>query len=250
VRSSKFSILAGLKEAKGSLYETWFNALKLSPFYRDSCRSKKFLSAAAQDTYDLFGDIRSLSFEDWWKKTGYAIFSEEVAFRKVSVKSDRDPFSEKVNIVTVEIPLNVSPKLIKKQFEEILQKHHSHYKDYDRWKTSTAAAKLMSNKLTRVSLDLYLKVFERFLEKSKKGNVHLYEIGEELNLNPRLIVQSSDRRAEAAEKRIKMAATVSDPLEKAKNLVAYATEGVFPCIKDHPWVDRQKRAPRKPRYGN
>jgi hypothetical protein len=39
-----------------------------------------------------------------------------------------------------------------------------------------------------------------------------------------------------------MSLIVSEYLGKAKNLIAHASEGRFPCTDDHDWVERSKRA--------
>jgi len=77
----------------------------------------------------------------------------------------------------------------------------------------------------------------------------LYEIGEELRLDPKNTVLRSDPPRFASAKHLKMSLLVSDYLEKAKNLVAHATEGRFPCTDDHRWIPRRNRAARTPNAG-
>ena len=107
---------------------------------------------------------------------------------------------------------------------------------------------MQSKKLTSASLDLCLEVYKSYLDKFKQGEPVLYEIGEELRINPKLKVLHTDRPAEVAEKRVKMSSAVSEYLEKAKNLVAFATEGMFPCTDNHRWIPRQTRSPRMSKY--
>lgn len=250
VRFKSYSIPESLERAKGTLYETWFNALQLSPYYQAICETKEFPSEEAKRTFELFGDLRNTSFDTWWIEVGYGIFAEKKPFNKVSVNNERDSFGEDVKILRLEIPLNVSPKTLRAQFDNLLELHHPHYKDFDRWHASTAPVRMESRKLTSVSLNICLDVYRAFIEKSKQGDVQLYEIGEELKINPKYAVKHSDRPAEIAEKHIKMSSAVSEYLEKAKNLVAHATEGRFPCTDNHHWIERQTRAPRKSRYGD
>ena len=250
VRFKSYSIPESLERAKGTLYETWFNALQLSPYYQAICESGQYPSDEAKRTYELFGDVRNTTFDAWWVEVGYGIFAEKKPFNKVSVNNETDSFGEDVKVLHLEIPLNVSPKTLRAQFDNLLELHHPHYKDFDRWQASTAPVRMESRKLTSVSLNICLDVYRSFIEKSKQGEALLYEIGEELRINPKLNVIHSDRAIEVNEKRIKMSSAVSEYLEKAKNLTAHATEGRFPCTDNHPWIERQTRAPRKSRYGD
>ena len=250
VRFKSHSIPESLERAKGTLYETWFNALQLSPHYQSICETNEFPSDEAKRTFELFGDLRNVTFDTWWIEVGYGIFAEKKPFNKVSVNNERDGFGEDVKVLHLEIPLNVSPKTLRTQFDNLLELHHPHYKDFDRWQASTAPVRMESRKLTSVSLNICLDVYSLFLEKSKQGEALLYEIGEALRINPKLNVVHSDRAIEVNEKRIKMSSAVSEYLEKAKNLTAHATEGRFPCTDNHPWIERQTRSARKSRYGD
>jgi len=250
VRFKSHSIPESLASAKGTLYETWFNALRLSPHYQSICETNEFPSDEAKHTFELFGDLHNVTFDTWWIEVGYGIFAEKKPFNKVSVNNETDSFGEDVKVLHLEIPLNVSPKTLRAQFDNLLELHHPHYKDFDRWRASTAPVQMESRKLTSVSLNICLDIYRSFIEKSKQGEALLYEIGEELRINPKLNVIRSDRAIEVNEKRIKMSSAVSEYLEKAKNLVAHATEGRFPCTDNHPWIERQTRASRKSRYGD
>ena len=250
VRFKSHSIPESLERAKGTLYETWFNALQLSPHYQLLCEINEFPSDEAKRTFELFGDLRNVVFDTWWIEVGYGIFAEKKPFNKVAVNNQTDDFGEDVKVLHLEIPLNVSPKTLRAQFDNLLELHHPHYKDFDRWQASTAPVRMESRKLTSVSLNICLDVYRLFLEKSKQGEALLYEIGEELRINPKLNVIHSDRAIEVNEKRIKMSSAVSEYLEKAKNLTAHATEGRFPCTDNHPWIERQTRSARKSRYGD
>lgn len=250
VRFKSHSVPDSMERAKGTLYETWFNALKLSPYYQEICETNEYPSEEAEKTFHLFGDLRNTTFEKWWIATGYGIFAEKKPFNKVSVSNERDATGEDIPVLRLEIPLNVSPKTLRSQFENLLELHHPHYKDFDRWAASTAEVKLTSRKFTSVSLNLCLEVYKNFLAREKLGEVRLYEIGEELRINPKLNVVHSDKPVEIADKHLKMSSSVSEYLEKAKNLVAHATEGRFPCAENHPWIERQKRSPRKSKYND
>lgn len=143
----------------------------------------------------------------------------------------------------LEIPLTVSPATLKQQFDELLRKHHEHYKRFDRWQHSSATGRLQSSKLTSLSINLYLDVYEQWQEMCVlEGSVNLYEVGEAMKLNSQLVVKHGDLGADIREKHLKMSLQVSEYLEKAKNLIAHASEGIFPCTENHDWIERSTRA--------
>ncbi len=79
-------------------------------------------------------------------------------------------------------------------------------------------------------------------EQTKDGAINLYEVGEAMRLNPRLVVKHVDLNSDVREKHLKMSLLVSEYLEKAKNLIAHASEGIFPCTENHDWIERSTRA--------
>lgn len=236
--------------AKGTLYEAWFRALKLSPFYPPNCSTANFPSELVNETYRKFGDLSDFEYEDWWAKTGYLLFAEKSPFKRVELFSEPNQSNEPTDCVPtlrLEIPLNVSPQTLKKQFDALLQKHHPKYRTFDRWEASTADARFQTRKLTSLSINLYLDVYEKYLHKvaaEGSDNIKLYDIGFDLALNPKFKISSSDMPADIQDKRLKMSLTVSEYLEKAKNLCAHAAEGRFPCTDDHHWIERKKRSSR------
>lgn len=246
VRFKSHTIPESVERAKGTLYETWFNALQLSPYYQRISETNEFPSDLAEKTFRLFGDLRNTSFEKWWVATGYGIFAEKKPFNKVSVSNEQDEAGETVPILRLEIPLNVSPKTLRNQFDDLLELHHPHYKDFDRWKASTAEVRFENKKLTSASLNLYLDVYRAYLEIKDDDELGLYDLGVKLKINPKLVIVHRDQPKEVADKRIRMANAVSEYIEKAKNLVAYATEGIFPCVENHHWIERKSR---KSKYG-
>ena len=246
VRFKSHTIPESVERAKGTLYETWFNALQLSPYYQRISETNEFPSDLAEKTFRLFGDLRNTNFENWWVSVGYGIFAEKKPFNKVSVSHEQDEAGETVPILRLEIPLNVSPKTLRNQFDGLLELHHPHYKDFDRWKASTAEVRFENKKLTSASLNLYLDVYRAYLEIKDDDELGLYDLGVKLKINPKLVIVHRDQPKEVADKRIRMANAVSEYIEKAKNLVAYATEGIFPCVENHHWIERKSR---KSKYG-
>jgi hypothetical protein len=246
VRFRAHSVPESLEIATGTLYQAWFDALQLSPYYAHAIDTGDWPSSQTKQTFETFGDLRQTTFDQWWVGRGHALFAEKHAFRRVEVKDSRDDRGRLGPSISLEIPLTVSPATLKRQFDALLREHHPHYKDFDRWQASSAQVRLENRKLTSVSINLYLQVYRCWIYKGGlEREVHLFEIGEELGLDPKHKVLRTDFPREASAKHLKMSLLVTEYLEKAKNLVAHATEGRFPCTDDHPWIKRRTRAPRK-----
>lgn len=242
VRFRRHTVPESLEIAKGTLYEAWYRAVLLSPYMTESIDSNVWRSQSQQDTFKRFGDLRDTTFESWWVERGYELFMEKADFKKIGVReSSAQEVKEKTLIL--EIPLTVSPSTLKLQFDELLRKHHDHYKKFDRWQHSSATGKLQSSKLTSASINLYLDVYQQWqVMQAKDVGVNLYEVGEAMALNPRLVVKHNDYNSDIREKHLKMSLMVSEYLEKAKNLIAHASEGIFPCTENHDWIERSTRA--------
>jgi hypothetical protein len=242
VRFQAHNVPDSLDLARSTLYEAWFNALKLSPEYKQGTVTNDWPSERARKTFLTFGDLREVHFEQWWTEKGYRLFAEQRAFSQIVLANDLEKLSDGVPNITLVVPLNVSLKTLKNQFAVLLEKHHPYYKDFDRWKASTALVRLENRKLTSVSINLYLKVYEAWDKRSELGeDFHLYDIGEKLRLNTQLIVLRTDFPKIARDKRADMTKIVSEYLLKAKNLIAHATEGRFPCVDEHPWLRCKRR---------
>lgn len=238
VRFRRHSVPESLEIARGTLYETWYRSLKLSPYMAESVATGEWRSEEQQQTYQQFGDLQDTTFDSWWLERGYELFREKGDFRRISVQPAESGSDDGEKLV-LEIPLTVSPATLKEQFDDLLRQHHPHFKRFDRWQHSSATSRLRSSKLTSLSLNLYVSVYEHW---SKDTAAALYEIGEQMALNPRYVVKREDLGADVREKHLQMSLMVSEYLGKAKNLIAHATEGRFPCTDDHPWIERTTRA--------
>lgn len=245
VRFRAHSVPQSLEIARGSLYHAWFDALQLSPYYAQGIDHGQWHSPEAQQTFAVFGDVRGTDFDSWWTQRGYELFAEQQEFRKIEVTHSTDTAGRSGPTLNLEIPLDVSPRTLKQQFDSLLQQHHPHYRDFDRWRASSAPVRFENRKLSSVSINIYLQVYRYWTQHQPNGGVQLYEIGEALNLDPKHRVLASDYPREASAKHRKMSLLVTEYLEKAKNLVAHATEGRFPCTDPHDWIQRKSRAARK-----
>ncbi len=242
VRFRRHTVPEALEWARGTMYEAWYRAVKLSPYMAHAIDTNEWRNQQQQDTYSRFGDLRGTTFDSWWVERGYELFREKGDFKKIGV---REGSTQDVNDKTLilEIPLTVSPATLKQQFEDLLRQHHEHYKRFDRWQHSSATGRLQSSKLTSVSINLYLDVYEQWQSMyAMDAGVNLYEVGEAMLLNRQLVVKHGDLNSDIRDKHLKMSLQVSEYLEKAKNLIAHASEGIFPCTENHDWIERSTRS--------
>ena len=238
VRFRRHTVPESLAIAKGTLYEAWYRSVKVSPYMQEAIASGVWRTHEHKQTYERFGDLRDTTFDSWWLDRGYELFMEQRDFQRIDVRAETNTRTD-VPKLTLEIPLTVSPATLKQQFDDLLRQHHPYYKRFDRWQHSSATGRLQSSKLTSVSLNLYITVYEHWI---KDPAVALYELGEQLNLNPRYVVKHGDLGGDIRDKHLQMALITSEYLGKAKNLVAHASEGRFPCTDDHEWIERSTRS--------
>ena len=112
------------KKAQGTFYEAWFETLKSSPWYKSMGKSQHFGSEAAERTWELFGDLEHLTFEQWWLERGHLIFAEPEPYKEISkvdltVKLKKPKEGEALKSVMVEIPLNLTPEGIHKLIDKL-----------------------------------------------------------------------------------------------------------------------------------
>jgi hypothetical protein len=238
VRFRRHTVPESLEYARGTLYETWYRCIKISPYISDLNQLGKLRSDSLFHTNELFGDLQNTTFDTWWVDRGYVLFTENADLRRVFIRNTSHDLAIFPDTLTMVIPLTVSPATLKKQFDNLLRAHHPEYQRFDRWQHSTARKPLLASRLTSVSLNIYISVYEKWLQDT---TVPQYQIGQEMGLNPRYETSPRDTPNEVREKHLQMSLTVSEYLGKAKNLVAHASEGIFPCIDNHPWVERTTR---------
>ena len=238
VRFRRHTVPESLEYARGTLYETWYRCIKISPYMAELIEQGTWRSDSLFTTCDLFGDLRNTTFDTWWVDRGYQLFVENAGLSRVFVRNTDNDLVIYPEAITMVVPITLSPATLRKQFDNLLRAHHPEYKNFDRWQHSTARQPLQASRLTSASLNLYLSVFEKWMPDTA---VPLYQIGQDMGLNPRYETGPKDTPSDVREKRVQMSLTVSEYLGKAKNLVAHASEGTFPCIEDHPWVERTTR---------
>ena len=232
--------------AKGTLYEAWFDTLKISPWYRKISLSGKYPSEKAKLTWDSFGDLTEINFDAWWKKRGYKIFSESVPFMPMKIDNLSIHIEESKNIkkpptLKIEVPLNLSPAELKYQFNQILRNHEVYAEDYDRWDHSTAQVhQYRESKLSYGTIKKWLYVFEEFERRKHHKEFKLYNLARDLELHSTLFKGLTKSRVIPTDLRVQASNVVSDVLKLGRNVMANATEMKFPCTDPHQWATSRK----------
>jgi hypothetical protein len=242
------SLESSSAKAKGTMYEAWFEVLQTSPWYRSICETGEFPSEAAKITFEKFGDLRRMTFSNWWQETGYKIFAEVVPYQpmqiadlKIAVKNSSD--QKKPPMLIIEVPLNLSPTSLKEQFNEILKAHELYSAEFDRWDYSTAEVHQdRETKLTYATIKNWMKVYKAYEKERDKVDFKLYNFAKELELHPTLFRGLQKKMDVPEDLRIEASNVASDILKKAMFLMANATEMSFPNTASHEWAVTRNRA--------
>ncbi len=235
-------------KAKGTLYEAWFDTLKVSPWYRSIAESGSFPSPAAETTWNHFGDLRETNFQDWWLHTGYRIFAEDVDYRPVEVlnvttKVRQGSTKKKPPTLLIEVPLNLPLSALRQQFDEILKQHAEYLNDFDRWEHSTAAVhQHRESKLNYKTIRHWLDVYQSYEKESGQRGFKLYNFASDMQLHPLFNRKEFRNRDVPEDLRVKMANVASDVLKSVRALMANATEMRFPDTSSHPWATSSTRS--------
>jgi hypothetical protein len=202
----------------------WFEALKLSPHYVQMCRTGMFMSDASFKTYELFGALEDLSFEQWWALTGVGKLGcgclELEPGLEVGYQSSCDEFKISVR--------NFSPKNVAcLTFHDIAAVIDS------------SSCKLLSmnpmtwpffkSRISAYSINKSLSVVKACQSVGKRDKVKMWEIGEQLNLKKSATCTKEDWRIDVADKHIQMGKLVSAENRRGMNLSFHASQGIFPC---------------------
>ena len=230
------------EQAKGSMYEAWFDALKASPWYNKICETREFPSELAKECYEKFGDLRPMSFKKWWLQTGYEIFAERVRYEGMQDrgvvsgatktlkyrKGENEPSK-----LLVDVPLNLDPKKLKEQFEDILREHSRYYEHKNRFKESTASAPFeRDSKLSYGVIKSWLDVYKAVeAERALNKDATLTDICRKLELRKNLFAEYGEGTV-IDDPRIRQQAAnaISEYYQKALRLMAHVTEMRFPCV--------------------
>lgn len=229
-----FTLEAAASKAKHSIYESWFDVLKASPWYSEIQTTRSFKNAAMAHTYRRFGNLNNLTFEQWWKARGYKIFKEKIPFTEIKpvelgykLKQSKDPYEPPT--LLLEVPLHLDIKILRRQFDEVLrlQEAYQDKKKFSIYDNTTAHAKIfqMGQKfgyeIIKKDLNMY---FEYQTESVKEGFIAYQFAQKHRVLGGDGVVTNALLDSEKS----KLIGALKYALENTKKLIANATVGRFP----------------------
>jgi hypothetical protein len=233
-----FTLEAAASKAKHSIYESWFDVLKVSPWYAEAEKTKNFRNKEIADTYKLFGSLSGLTFDKWWKATGYKIFKERIPFDEIKrveldyqLKHAKNP--NEPPTMLLEVPLHLDIKILRKQFDEVLrmQEEYQEKKKFSIYDNTTAHAKIFQlgqkfgYEVIKKDLELY---FDYQVESAEEGFI-AYQFAQKHGLLDSTEITNRVTDAE----RTKLHGALMYNLENTKKLIANATVGRFPDTSDY-----------------
>ena len=233
-----FSLEVAASKAKHSIYESWFDVLKASPWYAEAQKTKEFKNQAIADTFKLFGDLGNLTFEKWWKATGYKIFKERIPFTEIKsvdldykLKQSKDP--NEPPTLLLEVPLHLDIKILRRQFDEVLrmQEAYQERRKFSIFDNTTANAKIfqLGQKFGYEVIKKDLEIYSDYQIESVKEGFIAYQFAQKYGLlgSPEV----TNRVTDADKSKLHGALMYS--LENTKKLIANATVGRFPDTSDY-----------------
>ena len=205
----------------------WFEALKLSPHYVQMCRTGMFMSDSSFKTYELFGALEDLSFEQWWAQTGLRKLGcgclQLEPGLEIAYQSSWDEFKISVR--------NFSPKNVAcLTFHEIAAVIDASSSKF--LSMNPTAWPFFKARISPYSINKSLSMFKACQCLGKTDKVKMWEIGEQLNLKKSATCNKNDWRIDVADKHIQMGKLVSAENKRGKNLSFHASQGIFPCIRN------------------
>ena len=211
----------------GTYLELWWRCLKCSKEFSQSCQNGIFSSQSAHATYCMFGAVENMTFKDWWLTKGHEFFSESITTLQVTLYVKRK--NTGAFQITVDAFQDVSSQLAGKEFGFWL----------DQICLLNAKAGLLSEAPlswpifhSRISYDAIsqllsiMEIHDQII--SIEPRTKLWQIGEQLGLNPQAMPKFGDFPIDVADKHKAMGRTVSSYLKKGRNLVDNAANGQFP----------------------
>jgi hypothetical protein len=180
---------------------------------------------------------------------GYQIFSEEVPYQPIEiidpqVKTKMQANNKRPPVLKIEVPLNLHPKALREQFDEILRQHSDYYAESkDSWDHSTAPVhQYRESKLSYQTIAHWLNVYRAYEKQKDRRDFKLYNFAKEMELHP-ILFRGLFKNVDVPEDlRVEAANVASDILKQVRNLMAHATELRFPCTDPHEWTTTQKRS--------
>ena len=211
----------------GTYLELWWRCLKCSKEFTQSCRTRIFTSKSAYKTYCIFGVVEDMTFHDWWMSKGHEYFSESITTLQVSLYVKRK--SGNAFEITVDAFQDVSSQLAGKEFSFWLDQICLLNAREGLLSEAPLSWPIFRSRISYEVISQLLSIMEIHDQIIRNApHTCLWQIGEQLKLNPKAMTKFSDYPSEVSDKHKAMGQTVSNYLRKGRGLVYNACRGVFP----------------------
>ena len=211
----------------GTYLEAWWRCLKFSKEFIQSSRTGIFTSKASYDTFCMFGPLEDMSFKDWWMTKGHEHFSSSITTLQVTLFVRRK--NAKIYSVSVNAFQDVSTRLAAQEFGFWLDQIFLLNAKEGLLSEAPLAWPIFKSRISYEVISQLLGIMEIHDQIIRNApNTKLWQIGEQLGLNPQAMPKVSDYPKETEEKHRRMGQTVSSYLIKGKGLVDNAYKGAFP----------------------
>lgn len=230
-----------LQDAKRGPHFWWWAYLRISKDYWWACQRKGNVDdPRLRSMYRDFGDVYSLTFDQWWHKRGIGLFHEQMAIADVRVldKHRLELTRGSKEHLLLEIPLHLTEKTVISQVRKHLREHPERRVE----RISHAERKLakligIKQDVIEVAYQVWQLHFESHVPNADykigqtQGSKSLYQIGSQLRLVKSCMPAATDDLARARKRINGMKVAVSRMLSRANHLALNAAVGVFPSVQ-------------------
>ena len=177
------------RKAEESVYYWWWMFMRIHPvFWYARTKGIDPLDPKTCEIYKLAGDLSHHNFYQWWNETGRKVFAETNKIPEVTVidllRIEEHPF-KKAGHLYLDIPLNISRRKIMKEVRKKLDAVHDG-QSLNVTSHSTAKLRLFTKKYRLKTLENEYWVL---LYKMIYSKIRMWQIGDRLQLAPRLKVR-------------------------------------------------------------
>lgn len=211
----------------GTYLEVWWRCLKSSKEFTQSCRTGIFTSESAYKTFCMFGSIEHMSLQEWWAIKGHDFFSESITSLQISLYVTR----KHVNAleITVDVYEEGASQLAAKEFGFWLEQIRMLNAKKGLLSEVPLAWPIFRSRISYDVISHLLRILDIHDQIIRNApETKLWQIGEQLRLNPHAMPRHGDYPAAIADKHKAMGQTVSSYLRKGRSLVDNACGGIFP----------------------
>ena len=228
------------RKAEDSVYYWWWMFMRIHPvFWYARTKGIDPIHPKTCEIYKLAGDLSHDYFQKWWKEDGKVAFAETEKIPEVTVinllRIDEHPF-KKTDHLYLDIPLKISRRKIMKEVRKRLDQVHQG-QSLNVTDHSTAKLKLFTKKYRLKTLENEYWVL---LYKSIHSKIRMWQIGDRLQLAPRLKVRGRLKDEVFGPKYNQLNSLASRYYFKAKNMSDNLMAKEFPNYKKSDWFEEFK----------